>query len=163
MSYESSGSGSSEHEEPLSATAMFLRSLEEPSVKQPEPKPEASWPVTSAPAARPQAEAGPGEFTRMFQAAPRQETAAAPPMASSFPEQGPAPSQGAGPGLGQGLGQAPGEFTRIFYAESVSREAKTVIEPPPYVAPAAPLAAGSSRKGFSTPGVSDSASGEGSV
>lgn len=152
MTHETSGSGSSEHEEPLSATAMFLRSLEEPATApaapaSPAPKAEAGWPA--APAQEP-AQAGPGEFTRIFQAAPRQE-----------PQRGPEASLSSG---NAPAGNAPpGEFTRIFSAGVVSQEAKTVVEPPPYAPPAASAASASSRKGFSAMGVSDSASREGSV
>lgn len=151
MTLESTGPNSSENEEPLSATAMFLRSLEEPSAA---PKEEPAWTAPSAPAAStPQpAHAVPGEFTQMFQMAPRQETA--PPVASApAANQAPVPAPSSGPG----------EFTRIFHTGSTNQEAKTVIEPPPYAPPATPLANASSRKGFSTPGASDSASGEGSV
>ncbi len=171
MTLESSGSNASEPEEPLSATAMFLRSLEEPAAA---PKQETGWPaaaqapvapgasgpVSSTPvfSAPEPAKQGPGEFTQMFQAipsaAPRQEQAfgAAPPPAAS----------GLG-GSNAGQSAGPGEFTRIFQAGAVSPEAKTVIEPPPYAAPVQPPAGTPSRKGFSAPGVSDSASGEGSV
>ncbi|HTJ31316.1 MAG TPA: hypothetical protein VL346_12485 [Acidobacteriaceae bacterium] len=159
MTFESSGSGSSDHEEPLSATAMFLRSLEEPSAA---PKQEAGWaapPVKQEQAAPAAGGQGPGEFTRMFQTVPRQEAQAPQASAPATPVANPVPSAAPAPAANAGASGGQGEFTRIFSAGSVSQEAKTVIEPPPYAPPVAPPAGGSSRKGFSTPGISDSASG----
>ena len=92
----------------------------------------------------------PGEFTRMFQkldiAAPPQH----PPQAS------PAPQAGIPP---EALRHEPGEFTRMFVAATASLKQRPSLTPDP--APFAP-AATPRMKGFSTPGVSDSASADGS-
>lgn len=185
MSYESSsGSKSPEQEEPLSATAMFLRSLESPPADAPDafasgparPGTEAArseWPAEAAPPPSPAPKPGPGEFTRIFQAMDKHaidkvDKAFAP--APADPAAGriePATTPAAAPG--------PGEFTRIFVAGSTPVSpavAKTVIEPPPLPPPQPPAQftppppaappAPPKLKGFSSPGISDSASAEGS-
>ena len=79
MSYESSsGSNPPEHEEPLSATAMFLRSLENLRNSRGDPcvgsgsaragSVRSDWPAQAAPPPAPATKSGPGEFTRIFQA-----------------------------------------------------------------------------------------------
>src|SRR5580698_6733605 len=144
MSYESSsGSNSPEHEEPLSATAMFLRSLESPPAEVPDAfasgtarlvteAARSEWPAEAAPPPSPAPKSGPGEFTRIFQAMDRQaidkvDKAFAPaPAGPSAGRIEPAATPAAAPGAG--------EFTRIFVAGSAPVSpamAKTVIEPPP--------------------------------
>jgi hypothetical protein len=89
----------------------------------------------------------PGEFTQMFQ---KLEFAPAPPV-SSAPEARPAPEVSR---------QEPGEFTRMFVRATASMPARpmpAVSDPAAFAPPPAPRL-----KGFSTPGVSDSASPEGS-
>lgn len=188
MSYESSsGSNPPEHEEPLSATAMFLRSLESPpatteespasGVARPVPEPARSdWPAQAVPPPSPAAKSGPGEFTRIFQTMDKQ--AIEKPATGKLDNAvAPAPAQVSAaksePATAPAASSGPGEFTRIFVAGSVPLNpvaAKTVIEPPPlppsppqaqFTPPATPPAP-SKMKGFSNPGVSDSASAEGS-
>jgi hypothetical protein len=89
----------------------------------------------------------PGEFTQMFQ---KLEFAPAPPVTSA-PEARPAPEVSR---------QEPGEFTRMFVRATASmpqRPMPAVSDPAAFAPPATPRL-----KGFSTPGVSDSASPEGS-
>jgi hypothetical protein len=89
----------------------------------------------------------PGEFTQMFH---KLEFAPAPPV-SSAPEVRPSPEISR---------QEPGEFTRMFVRATASmpqRPMPVVSDPAAFAPPAAPRL-----KGFSTPGVSDSASAEGS-
>ena len=192
-----------EEADPLSATAMFLRSFDAgstPAQEAPHPSPAPSpdpWKSTAAPASGPavtRAEwpaeqvlpadpaasvpasgSGPGEFTQMFQALnrPNPEPVApqAPvPPAMTQPPAAPSPASVAS-------AQGPGEFTRIFVAGAVIEHgSKTLVETPQFTPPAAstpspvsapaPSAPASSApprlKGFSSPGVSDSASPEGS-
>jgi hypothetical protein len=89
----------------------------------------------------------PGEFTQMFH---KLEFAPAPPVRSA-PEARPAPEVS---------GQEPGEFTRMFVRATASmpqRPMPSASDPAAFAPPATPRL-----KGFSTPGVSDSASAEGS-
>jgi hypothetical protein len=89
----------------------------------------------------------PGEFTQMFH---KLEFAPSPPV-SSAPEARPSPEISR---------QEPGEFTRMFVRATASmpqRPMPAVSEPAAFAPPATPRL-----KGFSTPGVSDSASAEGS-
>ncbi len=87
----------------------------------------------------------PGEFTQMFQ---KLEFASSPP-ASPAPEARPSPEISR---------QEPGEFTRMFVRATASMPIRPMpVDPASFAAPAAPRL-----KGFSTPGVSDSASPEGS-
>lgn len=160
--------------DPLSATGMFLSSFGStpaPSQESPEagtakPDPFAAsgpgttrtdWPAPPPSHPGPTSSAsGPGEFTQMFQAL---ETRPSPPPVfqppAASPVVQPAPSQSAG------------EFTRIFVSDSTpstehrspEQGARTVVEPP-HIPP--PVSNPSRMKGFSTPGVSDSASAEGS-
>src|SRR6185437_7964 len=173
-------------EEPqnLSATAMFLRGFDSSSsagsaaAKSPEsaqpfdfgelaasPFAKAPSQTPAEPRIEPQLESrveprapaasAPGEFTRMFQTAGGQ---------GSSPSSGseavkPSPSAPAG---NPGPASAPGEFTRIF----VSGHTPPASAPAPKSnEPSQPAAggpgAGSRSKGFSSPGLSDSASGEG--
>lgn len=92
----------------------------------------------------------PGEFTQMFQkldiaASPQQ-----PPQTSSPPHAGVPP---------EAPRQEPGEFTRMFVAATASLKQRPsgIPEPAPFAPAATPR-----MKGFSTPGVSDSASADGS-
>lgn len=159
--------------DPLSATGMFLRAFgseaTEPN-KQPEEKltepiaaseakktptlaeqllgSSQSTPAPSSASGTPHHDT-PGEFTRIFQAAATPQAApqqppAPPPIRVSEPKQAAAP--------------APGEFTRIFLKPAAPAPAR----PTPSTPPASHSDSNSPRmKGFSTPGVSDSASAEG--
>ena len=154
--------------EELSATGMFLRAFGRDAAEPPKQSdesihaPKAAIELNQAPfaaeptipppssglnpgAADPQA-AQPGEFTRMFQTSP-------------VPKDDPLPAQiDAGDPKST---PAPGEFTRIFVQQvnpPLAAASRPVPEPPP---PAHPAPSPSRMKGFSTPGVSDSASGEG--
>ena len=167
-----SGKVSQEQGEPLSATGMFLRAFE--SGAEPDPEPTAPAPTKSAATAAgpgvsavPSSGSGPskpGEFTRIFQAAEAKATtsSASPvsqPPVSPLPKKE-SPASAAAP--------APGEFTRIFVSASTpsastpskDQAAKPLSETSP--APSSPAAGAPRLKGFSTPGVSDSASAEGS-
>ena len=89
----------------------------------------------------------PGEFTQMFH---KLEFAPAPPV-SLAPEARPSPEISR---------QEPGEFTRMFVRATASMPQRPMpagSDPAAFAPPAAPRL-----KGFSTPGVSDSASAEGS-
>jgi hypothetical protein len=168
--------------DPLSATGMFLNSFgstppQEASDTDVAKSLEATsgpgatrtdWPPPSAAPASPvppPSGSGPGEFTQIFQAMEQRQ--GRPPLSQQPPASPtvPAPSQG------------PGEFTRIFVSGSTpsteqkssepkisepkisEQRARTVVEPPLITPPASNP---SRMKGFSTPGVSDSASAEGS-
>jgi hypothetical protein len=157
--------------DPLSATGMFLNAFQtqpEPPVEQaaesdkwfpPEDKGGAAlggaklggpWgqplhapSVPSSPARPPLGEGKPvpGEFTQMFQ---KLELAPAPPVSPT-------------PEISR---QEPGEFTRMFVRATASmpqRPMPAASDPAAFTPPAAPRL-----KGFSTPGVSDSASPDGS-
>jgi hypothetical protein len=120
----------------LSATGMFLnafRTEPEPAVEQPQESPAKAG-------AKP---APPGEFTQMFQQLD-------PPPSPPLPQ---ANSTNLPP-------QEPGEFTRMFVAAATSpgfRPAAPVPAAAPFTPPVTPRV-----RGFSAPGVSDSASPEGS-
>jgi hypothetical protein len=164
-----SGPGSTEQGESLSATGMFLRAFDsnseaplqatEEQLAKPAAPPVPSTPIASGPQS-----SGPGEFTQMFQARePRQNSVPAP-IASQTPQAPPqavpprAESQ-ASPAPAQAATPGPGEFTRIFVkpvAPSAELPARPAVEVPPTAVNPTRL------KGFSTPGVSDSASAEGS-
>lgn len=166
------------HSDPLSATGMFLNAFqaqpdqpveqEQESAGQwfaPEEKGGAEsdgarlggpWgqplhaPSVPASVARPPLGEGrpvPGEFTQMFH---KLEFAPSP-VASAAPEARPTPEISR---------QEPGEFTRMFVRATASMPKRPMPPPsdPPAFAPPAPPRL----KGFSTPGVSDSASAEGS-
>jgi len=167
--------GGTEPADPLSATGMFLRTFGEvpeapakadpvKAASTPAVRPESSSGPSLAPSRTP-GQAGPGEFTQMFQ--------------SFDPPSGPrnpAPSGSnerlsvnrveapAGPAA-----QAPGEFTRVFLGEagSAAPPPSRVVPQSPLpgpvaaVQPVTPASALPPRKGFSSPGVSDSVSGEG--
>jgi hypothetical protein len=158
-----SGQGPQGQDEPLSATAMFLRSFDsapapsKESAQASEVKPAVAPPVFGAEASGPaSSSAGPGEFTQMFQAIEARPSASAPSAAFQTPPPAPKPEFQAS------SAPAPGEFTRIFVASSAAPKepvAKTSAEIPAFQ----PAATGPSKlKGFSTPGISDSASAEGS-
>jgi hypothetical protein len=166
------------HPDPLSATGMFLNAFqtqpdqpveqEQESAGQwfaPEDKGGAEldgarlggpWgqplnaPSVPASVARPPLGEGrpvPGEFTQMF----HKLEFAPPPAASAVPEARPTPEISR---------QEPGEFTRMFVRATASmpvRPMPAVSDPAAFAPPATPRL-----KGFSTPGVSDSASAEGS-
>ena len=162
------GSGQSD---PLSATGMFLNAFQTPPDQVAEPEERDKWfapedkggaklggpwgqPLNSpsvppAPARSPLGEGKPvpGEFTQMFQ---KLDFAPAPPVS-------PAPEARLSPEMPH---QEPGEFTRMFVRATASmpqRPMPPLSDAAAFSAPAAPKL-----KGFSTPGVSDSASAEGS-
>lgn len=162
-----------EQSEPLSATGLFLRAFE----AAPEPPKQSSPSPVQSPA-RPGAEpfgplsagsggapqqasegfppppapsSGPGEFTRIFQAAAAGTAPSVPAAVPAAPASPPPPSDAGA-----------GEFTRIFVSGKTSPptpapRADEISRP----APAAPVTPGRA-KGFSSQGSYDSASGEGS-
>jgi hypothetical protein len=155
-----SGPKGGEEDDPLSATAMFFRTLDKQAGGKPaEPAPTFDFSAPYPPADRqdppppvPQSGSDKGEFTSIFGSG---RPAAAPPGPSAplqppptegfppaWPEQDPAAKQGQG-----------GEFTRLFVKAASSA-------PKPYVRPGdpAPEAAPPRAKGFSSPGVSDAVS-----
>jgi hypothetical protein len=121
--------------DPLSATGMFLNAF----APQPEPLVEQSQESPAKGSAKP---AQPGEFTQMFH---KLETPASPPPQSRSTNSPP---------------QEPGEFTRTFVAAATSpgfRPAPATPDASSFAPPSPPR-----MRGFSTPGISDSASAEGS-
>src|ERR1700678_1083542 len=122
--------------DPFSATGMFLNAF----APKPEPSVEPAQESPGKGAAKP---AQPGEFTQMFH---KLETPASPPPPQSRSTNSPP--------------QEPGEFTRTFVAAATAPG----FRPAPATPDASPLAPSSPARmrGFSTPGISDSASAEGS-
>ena len=146
--------GSQDEAEPLSATAMFLRSFDSaPKEGEPQPVPTA---VNVPPAAA--ASSGAGEFTRMFQSL--NSTPAS--SASQAPVEIPPPVAKQEPPRPQTPPPAAGEFTRIFVGSGSSSAPSPIKEASAKPPVETPAASPSKMKGFSTPGLSDSASGEGS-
>jgi hypothetical protein len=162
------------HPDPLSATGMFLNAFQTTPDQPVEKEQESAgkWFAAeeksgaalggpwgqplSPPPVRPAAagpslgegKPSPGEFTQMFH---KLEFAPSPatPQANSAPEVRPSPEISR---------QEPGEFTRMFVAATASMPRRpTGSDPAAFAPPATPRL-----KGFSTPGVSDSASAEGS-
>ncbi len=121
--------------DPLSATGMFLNAF----VPQPEPSMEQAQESPARAAVKP---AQAGEFTQMFQ---KLEPPPSPPLPPTRSANSPS--------------QEPGDFTRMFVAATSSG-----FRPPPATPEAAPFTPQPPprMRGFSTPGVSDSASPEGS-
>jgi hypothetical protein len=120
--------------DPLSATGMFLNEF----AARPEPPVEQERPTQGT--ANP---APPGEFTQMFHKL--EPPPSSPPPQSSSTSIPP---------------QEPGDFTRMFVAAATSpgvRPAPASPAPAPLAPPSPPR-----MRGFSTPGISDSASAEGS-
>ena len=171
------GPGSPEGADPLSATGMFLRAFESKpeneerpgeATRALRPAPTVNDARPSHPAPAPAGSGAPGEFTQFFESLnPRPTTPARP---SSEAET----AVSAGPtAVLRGPGQPPapepgaGEFTKIFVsnpappapAVRAADEPRKSPPPPPVANPAPPA---SKAKGFSSPGLSDSASGEGS-
>jgi hypothetical protein len=161
-----SGPGPQEQGEPLSATGMFLRAFDSGGTPSQEPEgnpfgaPTTSGPSASSVPSPAPASSQPGEFTQMFQAmdarsTPAASTPVAPPAFSAPVAPKPEPAS-----------PAPGEFTRIFVSTSAppkEQPAREQVKPIAEAAPIVPPPAGPSKlKGFSTPGISDSASAEGS-
>ena len=112
-----SGPGPHRQDEPLSATAMFLRSFDSGSAPAQEtPESSAAKPAAPGPGA------GPGEFTQMFQAMEQRPNAPAPPPAAPAPAQYSAPKAElqASPVPHPAPAPAPGEFTRIFVSSSAA-------------------------------------------
>jgi hypothetical protein len=166
------------HPDPLSATGMFLNAFQTQPDQPVEQEQESAgqwfasedksegafdgaklggpWeqplhaPSVPASVARPplgEGRPGPGEFTQMF----HKLDFAPPPAASAAPEARPTPDVSR---------QEPGDFTRMFVRATASMPKRPMPAPsdPPAFAPPVPPRL----KGFSTPGVSDSASAEGS-
>ena len=173
-----------EQPDPLSATGMFLRAFDVEGEKKPSdpfaPAPAAPRPPNAAserppyPSAPPPRSAGQGtdhsEFTQMFNSQGQGQRPAPPPAqpateaptavfrAPSYPGPSPAPAD-----------QPPGEFTRIFVSGVTPPQAapSRSVEDPPRPAPlssatflgSVPSSGSSRAKGFSSPGISDSAEG----
>ena len=146
--------------DPLSATAMFLRALDQqPGTEQPEPavKSDPVFPQVGArrdvsPSGIPGTEKT-GEFTELFGGSRSLHPA---PAQSSSPDQASPNPASAAPTRS---GQAPGEFTRIFVKDLPSPPAKPAVrnaDERPEPLPSPPPRP----KGFSTPGASDAASAE---
>jgi len=142
-----SGPPEPEDREPLSATAMFMRSLDEAATQKPEGGPEVrplGMPQSLAepgPQFGPLPSSQPGEFTQIFGSANR-------PPAPSVPLAAAQPAPASRPE------EQSGEFTRIFLKETGV--------PPSRADELLPRKNESSSraKGFSSPGVSDAASGD---
>src|SRR5579871_1668013 len=106
------GAAAPEQPDPLSATGMFLRSMEaQGESKVPDPLAPAAGrvPESNAPTAGAQAPGpggAPGEFTQFFETLKRGQQGAAPAPAPAPTAPAPTPSSGGN--------AAPGEFTRIF-------------------------------------------------
>ena len=130
------GTEAASQPDPLSATGMFLNAF----APQPEPSVEQAPESPAKGAAKP---AQPGEFTQMFH---KLEPPPSPPLPQTRSTYSPP--------------QEPGEFTRTFVAAATSpglRPAPAIPDPAPFAPPPTPK-----MRGFSAPGVSDSASPEGS-
>jgi hypothetical protein len=165
------------HPDPLSATGMFLNAFQtQPDQPVEQEEESAKWlapedkgggalggaklggpwgqplnpptvPPSAAKSSLGEGKPVPGEFTQMFH---KLEFAPSPP-ASPAPEARPSPEISR---------QEPGEFTRMFVRATASmpqRPMPAASDPAAFAPPAPPRL-----KGFSTPGVSDSASAEGS-
>ena len=164
----------------LSATGMFLRAFGE------NPKADAapSDPLFGSPAAkppqapgeRPSQQSGPGEFTQMFQNLEAKPVAPAMPAAeppnlhstATFRPSSPSMAEPATPaapqsssGLSSGSGSGPSEFTRVFVGGANQSPAQAPRVSEDFAKPGSAPAAGGTRV-YSSPGVSGSASGEGS-
>ena len=130
------GTEAASQPDPLSATGMFLNAF----APQPEPAAEQAQESPAKGAAKP---AQAGEFTQMFH---KLEPPPPPPPPQTRSTNSPP--------------QEPGEFTRTFVAAATSpglRPAPAIPDPASFAPAPAPK-----MRGFSTPGVSDSASPEGS-
>ena len=129
------GTEAASQPDPLSATGMFLNAF----APQPEASVEQAQESPAKGAAKP---APPGEFTQMF----HKLEPPSPPLPQTRATNNPP--------------QEPGEFTRTFVAAATSpglRPAPAIPDPAPFAPPPTPK-----MRGFSAPGVSDSASPEGS-
>ena len=154
-----SGPKGGEEDDPLSATAMFFRTLDqqaggdpaEPVAKFDFGAPGPSTPGQDAPPARLQTGSDKGEFTAIFGSG-NQAVAPAPPSAP-HPSARSEDSQPAWSEQDPAAKQGQGEFTRIFVkgVSAAPKPAARISEPAPEAAP--PRA-----KGFSSPGVSDAVS-----
>lgn len=158
-----SAPGNQQQDESLSATGMFLRAFDKPAAEQsgekeaPGTAAPSSWNedksagVQHPPAARdlPKSSGGGGEFTQMFQTLGSRPSPAEPEAAKpNSPAPLPRPSAPAE--------SAPGEFTRIFSSGGSAAAGGSTQRSGASPAPS------SRSKGFSTPGVSESASAGGS-
>lgn len=167
-----SGSEPPEQSDSLSATGMFLRAFNtEPETPQDltdetSKGSKAARPQEVSPPAAGYGSAGaPGEFTQFFQSPGARGPAAGAPPLSATSSAAPAPilDQPARSAPNQASSRNQGEFTRIFVSgvtptaavpERGSGEAQRPTESPASNPPRG--------KGFSSPGISDSAAGEGS-
>ena len=133
--------GPGEPEEPLSATAMFFRSLDEAAQAKQETPGRAPEKPGAGPL-KPPSSSGPGEFTQIFGGGSPSQAPAAPRQSSGTPPASARPDE-------------PGEFTRIFLKDTDPHPGRADEILPPR------RSEGVGRsKGFSTPGVSDAVSGD---
>jgi hypothetical protein len=166
-----SGADTPEQGDSLSATGMFLRAFN----AEPKPDTVASDPFASTPAVAPSAppaqrppaqpQSG-GEFTQLFQKVDaRQPSASGSPLPAETPVRPMAPAvQPQPPQSGNhGVDRGPGEFTRVFVGGATPTPPASPKSTDEY-SRSIPLPTGNSprSKGFSEPGGSGSASGEGS-
>lgn len=164
---QNSGPEPPEQADSFSATAMFLKAFDADAKKPSEPAAQpAPWPAANsgdrqayAPAAPPPSANGPGEFTQMFNSL-GQRPASAPPPPRETPPQA-ATHVVKGPPAAP-ADQGSGDITRIFVPGATPANAPPARPPEETLRPAPPSAGPSRSKGFSSPGVSDSASAEGS-
>ena len=162
-----SGSDHPGETDSLSATGMFLRAFGEGAkadTASPDPLKEAPVQGPQRASAEPPAgaKAGPGEFTQLFQSLEAKPIAPASPRPLAEPQTGmgaaAAKSQPQAPAEQAGV---PGEFTKIFVGGNSTPPASSGRITDESARPVPPPAQGASR-GFSSPGSSGAASGEGS-
>jgi len=153
----------------LSATGMFLRAFGENAKPETTPSdPLAKSPLPGMPQPSVQQPASgskvaPGEFTQLFQSL-EAKPVAAPAPGPQEPQFRPTSSAKAPSSpLAEPAGdRGPGEFTRIFVGGAPSPSPRGIEEPTRAVPLPTSTPSASRSKGFSAPGVSGSASGEGS-
>jgi hypothetical protein len=162
-------SGTDNPSESLSATGMFIRAFGEKPKAESAPVDPLFGPPMQQPSQPATPKQAPGEFTQLFQsleAKPIAPSAAsgspASTAASAVPQArlGTAPVK-TPPQTGADQAGAPGEFTKLFVGGTSAAPPAVRRSTEESVKPATPPAQSSSR-GFSAPGVSGSASGEGS-
>lgn len=164
----------------LSATGMFLRAFGDNPKAEAAPSDPLFGPPATKPAQtsneRPAQQSGPGEFTQIFQNLDAKPVAPAVPAAepqnrhstATFRPSSPTPAEpsnrtatSASSGLGSGPGSGPGDFTRVFVGGGNQAPAHSQRPSEDFAKPASAAPAGGAR-GFSSPGSSGAASGEGS-
>jgi hypothetical protein len=148
--------------DPLSATAMFLRALDHQSEakqsKPPTAKLEPAAP-TGIPGFTPDSRpvSGRGEFTETFGKSNRAQSSSEHPISTQPLAAEQPPSAGPLRPTGEPAGtQAPGEFTQIFVKDAAPPSKSRAFEERRETSPFSPTRP----RGFSSPGVSDAASGE---